>query len=641
MRKQLTDLRNKMNELGIDIYIVSDKDEHLSEYTGAHFCALKEFSGFTGGDGTLVVSRDEAALWTDGRYFIQAEKELSGQGIELMKMGEKGTPSVQSWISESLPEGKRPADEDGPAAGAKPADGTKPMGPGRLGFDGKCTSYMDGFNFCRVLKNGTEAMTDKDVCGLVWEDRPEEDCSECFILDEKYTGRSAESKLADLKTAFLKLGAKTHVISSLDDIAWLLNVRGADIPNNPVFMAYMIITPERSVLYSDSRHFNDELRRYLAGLGVELKGYHDIFEDIKTVQSPVLIDRKRCSYELCNSIPAGSRIIDRMNPVMAEKCRKNSVEAANIRIAQHKDSLAVTRFIYWFKKSLGLVKAGIEETGGVTDATAAKPTAAAQPIVTAKPAVHLTEWECVEKLHELRAEGEHFLDESFSTISAYGANAAMAHYMPSPEHVVNIEPHGLYLVDSGGQYLEGTTDITRTIACGELTAKEREAFTLAVIANLRLADARFLEGVSGLVLDYAAREPFWRRGMNFNHGTGHGVGFCLNVHEGPVGIRYKAQTMEGAYPMMEGMYVSDEPGYYEGGSFGVRIENMLLAVRDYENEYGTFLKFETMTLVPIDKDCLDLSLMTDDDIRLLNEYHERVYSELAGELAGDPGELTG
>ena len=586
MRQQIEDLRSKMRELGIDVYIVSDKDEHLSEYTDAHFCALGEFSGFMGGDGTLAVSLNNAALWTDGRYFTQAENELSGSSIELMRDGVAGTMPLLQWIKRELPEG------------------------GCLGFDGKCVSYLDGLNFRRSLAKGMRVITDTDVCGLVWKNRPEETVNKCWILDEEYCGKSVSIKLIELRETMAKLGARSHVLSSLDDIAWLLNLRGSDIVCNPVFTAYMIITAENAVLYSDERHFDEEIRQYLELAGVELKANDDIFIDIAQLESPVLIDRKHCSYELSNTIAAGSRIIERMNPTTRAKCCKNDAERRNIRIAQHKDSLAVTRYMYWFKNT---VNEAVKDEG----------------------CRKYTEWSCALKLHELRAENRHFIEESFHTISAYGANAAMAHYITSTENDAAIEPHGLYLVDSGGQYYEGTTDVTRTWSCGKLSAEERRAVTLSTIANLRLADAKFLEGCASPVLDYAAREPFWRFGMNYNHGTGHGVGHVLNVHEGPVGLRYKVTTMEGAYPMQEGMYVSDEPGFYEPGKYGVRIENMLLVQKDYTNEYGSFCSFETCTFVPMDADCMDISLMNDNDIRLYNEYQQRVYEELCEELNED------
>lgn len=583
MRQQITDLRNKMKQLGIDVYIVSDKDEHLSEYTDAHFCALEEFSGFTGGDGTLAVSLNNAALWTDGRYFIQAEKELAGSEIELMRQGIKGTMPLMQWVRRELPEG------------------------GCLGFNGRCVSYIEGFNYKRMLGKDIDVRSALDVCDMVWKDRPEETVNKCWILNEDYSGKSVSIKLIELRETMAKLGAKTHILASLDDIAWLLNLRGSDIACNPVFTAYMIITAQRAVLYSDERHFDKEILDYLEFAGVELKVNNAVYTDAELVEGPVLIDRRHCSYELSNAIPAGSHIIDRINPTAMDKCCKNDTECKNIRIAQHIDSLAVTRYMYWFKT---VVNEAIKTPGGS----------------------EYTEWTCALKLHELRAANKHFIEESFPTISAYAANAAMAHYMPDALHSVPIEPRGLYLVDSGGQYYEGTTDVTRTWSCGNINDEERKAVTLSVIANLRLAAAKFLEGCASPVLDYAAREPFWRHGMNYNHATGHGVGHVLNVHEGPTGIRYKFTSIEGAYPMLAGMYVSDEPGYYVEGEYGVRTENLLLVQKDYTNEYGSFCSFETCTLVPMDKDCIDISLMNAEDISLYNAYQQRVYEELGPEL---------
>ncbi len=585
MREQLLSLRSKMRELGTDVYIVSDKDEHLSEYTDAHFCALKEFSGFTGGDGMLAVSLNRAALWTDGRYFTQAEQELRDSGIELMRMGEAGTMPLLTWIRQEMPEG------------------------GSLGFDGRCVSLSDGAGYLRALSKGMSYVTDTDLCGLVWENRPKETVTSCWLLDEIYCGKPAGIKLSELRQAMAQTGANSFITAALDDIAWLLNLRANDIPCNPVFTAYLIVTKERCGLYSDERHFNADIRHYLSCIGVELKPKDEVFKDAALLRDPVLIDRKRSSYALCNSIAQGSHIIDRMSPIMSAKCRKNDIERKNIRIAQHKDSLALTRYMYWFKT--------------VVNATVAKGERS------------FTELGCADKLHELRAADSHFIEESFHTISAYGANAAMAHYAPSKEQNAVIEPHGLYLVDSGGHYYEGTTDVTRTWSCGNISEAELRAVTLCVVANLRLADGKFLEGTSGLTLDYAARELFWRRGMNYNHGTGHGVGYVLNVHESPVGIRYKPSALDGAYPMYEGMYVSDEPGFYEAGSYGVRIENMLMVNKDYANEYGSFCSFETCTLVPFDRDCIDASLMNAEDINLYNKYQQRVYDELHDELNED------
>lgn len=616
MREQIIRLQEKLRSSGIDVYVVSDSDEHLSEYVSEHFHALEEFSGFTGGDGKLVVTAGnsgeagKAALWTDGRYFTQAERELAGSGITLMKMGEPGTPLMNDWILSQFPDG------------------------GVLGFDGKCTPYTEGMlligrlgrKICagQAKEAGDGALLKKhvisgrDLCGELWEDRPPQKVTPCWILKECYTGQPAGEKLQWLAEEICKQGATGHILTTVDDIAWLLNLRASDIPNNPVFMAYLMIRlSEREAggfhadLYTDAGHITEEVAEYLKDLHINVLPYHRIYEDIPKIGSGeiILLDKKRCNYEIVSGIPSHAVIINRMNPVMEKKCRKNRTEMENIRIAQHKDGVALTKFMYWFKNEI---------QSGRT----------------------MTEWSAAEKLHEFRTAQPGFMDESFGTISAYGANAAMAHYAPSPdpEKTVEIRPRGLYLVDSGGQYPEGTTDVTRTWSCGPITQEEREGVTLAVIANLRLADARFPEGTSGLTVDMVAREPFWRRGLNYNHGTGHGVGFVLNVHEAPVGIRYRALSMEGAWPLLEGMYLSDEPGLYVPGSFGVRIENLLLVENDHTSEYGRFLKFETVTFCPIDKTCLDLGLMTEEDIRLLNRYHQRVYEELAEEMTEEERE---
>ena len=615
MRKQTAELIEELKKENIDIYIISDMDDHLSEYTGKHFHALKEFSGFTGGDGKMVVTASEKALlWTDGRYFIQAEEELRGSGIELMRMGEPEVPALNDWVKDNLRAG------------------------GTIGFDGKCVSYKYGKAFETLIKNNADGghIISDDICGRLWKERPAESCTKCWILDERFTGKSASLKLTELRTEMEKSAADYHIIASLDDIAWLLNMRADDIPCNPVFSAFMLITKAEARLYIDKRHFADNAiadsaednayklpgpsadEDYLRGIGVDVYPYEQIYEDIKKINNKVLLDTDRCSYEILSSVPEGIEIIDRMNPVTREKCRKNPVETANLRIAQHKDSIALTKFMYWFKKQLGIEAVfDAKELDKLSNAESG-----------------LSEWDCVEKLHEYRKEQPGFIEESFSTISAYGANAAMAHYTPSPlpEKTVRIKPHGLYLVDSGGQYPEGTTDVTRTWSCGALTDEERLSFTLTAIANLRLADERFLEGASGLLIDGAARDVFWRHGLNYNHGTGHGVGFCLNVHEAPVGIRYKAATIDGAYPMLEGMYVSDEPGMYVAGKYGIRIENLLIVKNDYTNEYGRFMSFETMNFCPIDKSCLDISIMEKRDIELLNAYHKRVYEELKDDM---------
>lgn len=575
MKNELIKLREKMRQYGTDVYMITMDDEHQSEYVGAHYREIAYISGFTGSAGKLVVTADKAGLFTDGRYFVQAENQLKDSGIDLMRMGDKGTPDISDYISDAMPEN------------------------GCFGFNGKTVAYSEANALIEKLEaKHVKVKSDKDMAGEVWEGRPEHDYKKIFILDEKYAGESAKSKLARLKEKMRELNADAHVITMLDDIAWTLNLRGDDIKCNPVFLAYLLIDGERTVLYTAKEHLTDEVRAYISELGVELSEDPErIYEDVKSLKGKVLLEEDKTNYELMRCIPSECRIINKLLPTTLMKCVKNKVERENIIKVHIKDGAALTKFMCWFKKNVGKIK--------------------------------MTEMSTAEKLHEFRAQNEGFTDESFTTISAYGANAAMCHYSPSYENDTVIEPKGLYLVDSGGQYYEGTTDVTRTWACGELTEDERLHFTLSVMSMLRLADVRFPEGTCGVALDYAAREEFWRRGLNFNHGTGHGVGYFLNVHERPVGIRYKIVPERlDSYPFYEGMLVSDEPGMYIEGSHGVRTENLILSEKDYENEFGTFLRFRHLTMAPIDITALDTSVMTDNDIRLLNDYHKKVRENL-------------
>lgn len=576
MRAQLEALRSRMAEYGIDVYLITMDDDHQSEYVGAYYREIAEVSGFTGSAGKLVVTKDEAGLWTDGRYFVQAAKQLKDTGIELMKMGEPETPEIEDYIYDKIP-----------------ADGC-------FGFNGKCIGYVEAKGICDKLEDkNIKIASSKDVVDEIWKDRPAPDYTKMFVLDEKYAGRKASEKLAELKNKMSDLKAEAHVITMLDDIAWLLNMRAADIPHNPVFLSFLLINGDDVCLYTDKEHLTPETEEYLSSINVRVNtNTEEIYTDVNRLDvKSILMEEDKTNYALVNAVPKSTRIINMMLPSTIAKAVKNQTEMENLRKAHLKDGAAVTKFMFWFKQNIGKLP--------------------------------MTEWSVLLKLHEFRSSMEGFLDESFSTISAYGSNAAMCHYSPSSENDTVIEPRGLYLVDSGGQYYEGTTDITRTWACGEITKEESTSLTLSVMGNLRLAAAKFLKGTNGVALDYIAREPFWTRGLNYNHGTGHGVGYLLNVHERPVGIRYRlVPERQDSYPMEEGLYVSDEPGLYIEGSHGVRTENMLLCVNDYSNEYGQFCKFETCTLCPIDKSALNVDIMEDRDIELLNAYHENVYNKL-------------
>lgn len=567
-----------MKTRGIEVFITKDADDHISEYNDRHFSTMEYVSGFTGGDGTLVVAGDEAGLWTDGRYFIQAAKELNGSGIMLMKEGEADCPDMEQWILEHLSEG------------------------GRLGLDGRILSYNYVKQLSRMLADkDVQVCYDMDLVGEIWTDgRPEKKAEKIWILEETWAGEKAETKLAVLKKALQKLGARGHIISAMDEIAWLLNLRGNDVPNNPVFDSFLLMDGDTVKLYVSQAHLSPEVSTYLSTLGVEvITDTERVYEDAAKIKAKtVLIDGTASSYRMVLSLPEGKDMIFTLGPVSCMKNKKNSVERENLVKAQVKDSVAVTRFMYWFKKQL-------------------------------EQRQRLTEWSTLEKLHAFRAEQEHFLDDSFETISAYGENAAMCHYSPAPERDVEILPKGLYLVDSGGHYLEGSTDITRTWSCGPVTKEEVEAYTLTAIANLRLADAVFPDKTSGLTLDYAAREVFWKRGVDFNHGTGHGVGYLLYVHEGPASIRFKGSSYSKYDEMTEGVYCSDEPGFYVEGKFGVRLENMVLVEKAFANEFRSFCRFRTMTYVPFDRSCIDKNLMTAEDIALYDGYHKKVYETVA------------
>lgn len=583
MKKELTLLREAMKENNIDVYLITMDDDHQSEYVGEYYKEIAFISGFTGSAGKLAVTMEDAGLWTDGRYFVQAERQLSGSGIRLMPMGRPGTPEISDFIAASLPKG------------------------GCLGFNGSCVSYSEALKLSEKLSGKNISIRqDLDLPDGFWKDRPKKAVTPCYILSECYSGKAAGDKIKDLLNELSAMGAEAHLISTLDDIAWLLNLRAADIPYNPVFRAFLLIDNGKLRLYTEEGHLSSEVKEYLKSLKVSVDTEEDhIYRDLKKLSAKsILLESSAINAAAGYSIPEGVRIIDRMMPTVRMKSVKNSTEMENLRKAHLKDGLALTRFMYWFKKQVSSGK--------------------------------LTEWSCVEKLHEIRSGAEGFLGESFETISAYGANAAMCHYSPSKEQDTPIEPKGLYLVDSGGQYYEGTTDVTRTWSCGPLTDQERLSLTLSVISNMRLADARFLKGTSGAALDYIAREPFWRRGLNYDHGTGHGVGYLLNVHERPVGIRYKAvPERQDQWPFSEGMFVSDEPGLYIEGSHGVRTENMLMCVNDYKNEYGQFCRFEVYTLCPIDKYALDASIMDERDKRLFNAYQEKVLAELSPFLKGE------
>ena len=575
-------LRDRMKELGIDAYLVPTADFHESEYVGEFFKCRHFLTGFNGTAGTAVITMDKAGLWTDGRYFVQAEEQLSGSEIKLCRMGEPEFPTLDEFLEEELP-----------------VDGC-------LGFDGRVVNSELGYGLQNLLQEKNVTINcSKDLVGEIWTSRPAMSCEPIWSLDVKYAGKSTVEKLSDLRDAMKKNKAQIHLMTALDEIAWLFNLRGNDIVNNPVFLSYALITQDEAYLYvqkeaiKEDTKMGKEVCAALAEAKVQVKEYAEFLQDVAALKNEkILLERKKASFAVCESIDASCRIIDEMNPCATMKAVKNATEIENMRRAHLKDGIAVTKFMYWLKHTIG--------TCDMTEMTAAH------------------------KIEELRAEQGNYIEPSFVTIAAYKENAAMCHYHPSDEVCKKLKPEGLLLVDSGGQYLEGTTDITRTYALGPLTEKEKEYYTIVAAAMLKVSTMKFLHGCRGINLDYTIREAFWKRGLDFAHGTGHGVGYLSNVHERPNGLRWKVVPERQDSAVIEpGMICSDEPGLYFAGDFGTRTENLILCVEDEKNEYGQFLKFEFLTKAPIDLEALDTRFMDDADIERLNTYHKDVYETIS------------
>ncbi|WP_373124877.1 aminopeptidase P family protein [Blautia producta] len=576
-RVRIEKLQQEMAAAGMGMYLVPTADFHQSEYVGAYFKVRAWLSGFTGSAGTLVVTRDHAYLWTDGRYFIQAGRELEDTGVTLMKMREEGVPTVDEFLEENLPQG------------------------GCLGCDGRTISVSQGKAYADMMekKQGCFLCQD-DLGGKIWNDRPMMSREQAFLVDVKYVGRSREEKLADVRSIMRENRADIHLLSSLDDIAWLLNIRGNDIECNPVILSYVILTEKDVFFYVQEEAVSLEIRAELEKSGITMLPYYQVYEDVKKFadKDSVLLDEAVVNYALFENIPGGVKTVSCINPSKPMKAMKNEVERENVRAAHIKDAKAMCRFIYWLKQNVGK-----EE---------------------------ITEYSAAQKSFQFRAQDPDFLDLSFGTICAYGPNAAMCHYAPTEDACANVEPKGFFLIDSGGQYWQGTTDITRTIAVGELTQEQKEHFTLVLKGNIRLATAKFMYGMGGAHLDCLARGPLWERGLDFNHGTGHGVGFLLNVHEGPQNINWNSAIRPGGYvPLEEGVLISDEPGLYLEGRYGIRCENLLLCRKGEKNAYGQFMEFEVVTLVPFEREAILPELLGAEELAWLNAYHRHVYETIA------------
>ena len=585
IQERLKKLREAMKAAGIDCYIIPTSDYHNSEYVSEFFCVRKYFSGFTGSAGTLVVWADTAALFTDGRYFIQAEAQLSGSGIALMKMGEKGVPKLTEYVEQELKEG------------------------GTIGFDGRVVTSSDGMKYEAIAeKKGGRVIWDLDLADGIWEDRPALPATEVWFLEEAYSGETTEKKLARLREKMEQEKADVHILTTLDDIAWLFNLRAGDVECCPVLLSYAVITAKEAYLFANEEAFSEEVKAYLTENGIALKAYDFFYKYVFAYCSAhedarLLLCEKQINYRLKKEIGDQVNILDKPNPTTLMKSMKNPIEQENLRKAHLMDAVAVTKFMYWLKTSVGRVP--------------------------------MTEISVADKIEQFRRENDSFIEPSFHTISGYGTNGAIVHYSATPENCADIEAKGMLMIDSGGHYYEGTTDITRTFILGEITDRMKQDFTLVVRAMLRLKDTRFLYGCTGANLDLAAREVFWKKGLDYKHGTGHGVGYLMNVHEDPNSFRYKLADMPENWVFEEGMVTTDEPGIYIEGSHGVRIENELLCRKGEENQYGQFMYFENLTYVPIDLDGIDPSAMEPKEIESLNRYHQDVYEKLAPYFAGE------
>ena len=575
VRERIAALREKMQDRKIDAYLVPTDDFHASEYVGEYFKCRKYITGFTGSAGTAVILQDMAGLWTDGRYFIQAAAQLEGTGVELFKMGEPGVPTVHEFLEEKLGDGMC------------------------LGFDGRTVNAKEAVELEKILgKKGAFLSVDYDLIGEVWDDRPALSCEPVMELDVKWAGESRADKCARIRKAMEEKGADAFVLTSLDDIAWLLNIRGGDVHCCPVVLSYLVMTKTEIRLFANEKAFPAEVQTALLKDGVTLLPYDDIYAYVKTFtkEMTVLLCKKKVNSRLVSNIPEGVTVLDEENLTLLPKAVKNLVEVENERIAHIKDGVALTKFIHWLKRNVGKIP--------------------------------VTELSAEEKLYSFRMQQENFIDNSFDPIISYGVHAAINHYSATPDTDIAIEPGNFVLADTGGHYYEGTTDTTRTIVMGTVNDEQKKYFTAVLRGMLNLGNAKFRYGCTGVNLDYLARGPLWELGKDFNHGTGHGVGYLLNVHEGPNSFRWKVIPGNNAV-LEEGMITSDEPGYYVENEYGIRHENMIVCKKAEKTEFGQYMCFEFLTMVPFDLDAVVPEQMTARERELLNAYHAQVYEKIS------------
>ncbi len=582
--ERIAKLRALMAEKGIDAYVVPTADFHQSEYVGEHFKARKYITGFSGSYGTAVICQDDAGLWTDGRYFFQATNELEGSGVRLMKMFVGDTPSVTEYLADKIPEG------------------------GKVGFDGRVLSMDEGKEYEDALSPKNISIDyEEDLIDQIWEDRPPLSDKPAFFLEEKYSGESSAHKLERVRKIMKDNGATVHIIASLDDTGWLLNVRGDDIDFFPLLLSYSIVRMDGVDLYVDETKLNDRILEEFKKVNVTLHPYNDIYEDIKKLDASetALIDPMKMNYALYKNIPC--KIAEAANPTILMKAMKNDVELENIKEAHIKDGIAITKFMYWIK--------------------------------TRYDKEDITELSSADKLTSLRAAQEGYIRDSFEPLCAFADHAAMMHYSPSKETDVVLKEGAMFLNDTGGGYYEGSTDITRTFILGSIDQDMKKYFTAVVRAMMNLSRANFLYGCHGYNLDVLVRQPIWDLNIDFQCGSGHGVGYLGNVHEPPTGFRwYVVPSKNEHHQLEEGMVITDEPGIYEDGKFGIRIENEFIVKKGELNKYGQFMHFETITFAPIDLDGIDPEEMSKSEREWLNNYHKDVYEKIGPHLTDEERE---
>lgn len=583
IQQRVDTLRQQMEQAGVDYYLVPTADYHNSEYVGDHFKAREYISGFTGSAGTALIGKEWAGLWTDGRYFLQASQELEGTPFELMKQGEPEVPTINEFLNSNLKEGET------------------------LAFDGRVVPFGQGETYAEIAAdNNAHLKTGVDLIDAIWDDRPEYSKEPVFELSVEFAGESVADKLKRVRQVMEEdYQVDSHIITTLDDIGWLLNIRGNDVKYSPLVLSYAVVFPDHVDLYIDEDKLSDEIASHLKEDGVQLKPYNQIYDDLAALEGSVLIDPDQLNYAIFQNLPETVETVTGMNPSTPMKAIKNETELKHMVEAQIKDGVAHVQLMRWLKENVA--DGTIEEE---------------------------TEISANDKLDALRTAQGDFISPSFEGISGFGPHGAIIHYSASPETNSQLHAGQFLLMDTGANFMQGSTDITRTYALGEITDEMKDDFTMVLQSHLRLSNVKFLKGATGSNVDIVARQPFWQRGLNFNHGTGHGIGYLLNIHEGPIGIRWQSRPGENNQ-LLPGMVVTNEPGIYRAGKYGIRTE-VELVVREWQtNEYGTFYQFETITYVPIDLEAVNVEMLNEEERTFLNDYHKLVYNTLSPHLKGE------